>query len=258
LPAFFIGHGSPMNAIESNAFTREWQRQAETLPRPRAILVVSAHWLTRGTQITAMASPKTIHDFGGFPQELFQVQYPAPGSPDIAAEVKATLANTVVAEYNQDWGLDHGTWSILTHMYPKADIPVLQLSIDAGASASEYLKIGSALAPLRNAGILIIGSGNIVHNLRLVDWARIAEPNFAFDWAARADASVQNALRQNKWPSLAQFDLMSEDMKLAINSAEHYIPLLYVVGSAKQDEVVEIFNDTAVGGSLTMTCVRFG
>lgn len=247
-----------MNAIENNVFTAAWKRVADAIPRPRAVLCISAHWLTRGTQVTADSKPKTIHDFGGFPRELYQVQYGAPGSPEIAREIQAALKGTAAVTLSTDWGLDHGTWSILIHMHANADIPVLQLSIDATARESEFIKIGQALRPLRDKGILIMGSGNIVHNLRLTDWSRLNDLDYGFDWARAADNFVATALKTRKWEALARFQDFSEAMQKAVNSAEHFIPLLYILGAAYETEVPEFFNQVAVGGALTMTSVKFG
>lgn len=247
-----------MNALEQNVFTEAWQTIGKAIARPRALLCVSAHWLTRGSKITANQEPKTIHDFGGFPKALFQVEYPAPGSPEIAAEIKSALAPVSAANLSQDWGLDHGTWSILKHMYPAADVPVLQLSIDNQAGPADFLKIGKALQPLRDQGILIMGSGNIVHNLQLTDWSRLSDHNFAFDWAREADNFVVKSIRDKKMDLLTRFDDFSDAMRMAVNSAEHFIPLLYVLGAAHENEAPQIFNEIAVGGAITMTSFRFG
>lgn len=247
-----------MNALEDNAFTREWKSLTENLTGIRALLFISAHWVTRGTQVTAMEKPRTIHDFGGFPRELFQVQYPAPGSPQIAAEIIAALAPRYSATGDNSWGLDHGTWSILVHMAPRAEIPVLQLSIDGTAGTQDFFAIGAALRPLRDAGILVCGSGNIVHNLSRVDWARLDETGFAHDWAREADDLAQNYIKDHEWDKLIAFRELPQSMQTAINSAEHYVPLLYILGAAYPEEPIRFFNATAVGGALTMTSVRFG
>lgn len=254
----FVGHGSPMNAIEKNIFTDTWRSVGDSLPKPRAVLCISAHWLTRGSQITADQKPKTIHDFGGFPEPLYQVQYPAPGSPAIAGEVKNALSAVTTATLTGDWGLDHGTWSILMHMHSAADVPVLQLSIDAGAAPGDFMKIGKALQPLRDKGILIMGSGNIVHNLQLTDWSRLNDYNFVFDWAREADSFVTGCIKSKKWENLTQFGKFSEAMKKAVNSAEHFIPLLYILGAAEAGETPQFFNEMPVGGALTMTSVKLG
>ena len=257
-PALFIGHGSPMNAIERNSFSESWRTLGEALPHPRAVVCISAHWLTRGTQVTSNTKPKTIHDFGGFPQALYQVEYPAPGSPAVAEEIKAALAEHTPVTLTEDWGLDHGTWSILRHIHPAADVPVLQLSIDSSASGETFFRIGEQLRPLRDKGILFVGSGNIVHNLRLVDWNRLNDKGYAHDWAREADALAQKLIRERDYAKLIQWTALGKSMELAVNSAEHYVPLLYILGLSHADEKPLFFNAEAVGGALTMTSVRFG
>lgn len=247
-----------MNAIELNDFSNTWKAIGESLPAPRAVVCISAHWLTRGTQITANKKPKTIHDFGGFPKALFEVQYPAPGSPEIAAELKQALSGTANATLTEDWGLDHGTWSVLVHMHAAADVPVLQISIDATASPDTFFKIGEKLRPLRDKGILFFGSGNLVHNLGLVDWQRLNEKGFAFDWAREADSLMRKLIDEKNWQRLTGFRSLGKSAELAINSAEHYLPLLYVLGLSHPTEKAAYFNAEAVGGALTMTSVRFG
>lgn len=247
-----------MNAIESNIFSDKWKTLAAPLGDVRAVLVISAHWLTKGTQITAMEKPRTIHDFGGFPRALYEVEYPAPGSPAVAVEIAAALSALTEVGKDLEWGLDHGTWSIVRHIYPDADVPVLQLSIDTTSTAEHYFRIGEALRPLREKGILIIGSGNIVHNLRLVAWDRLNDLDYALPWAREADDLAQKLIREKKWDDLVQINRLPESMHLAINSAEHFVPLLYVLGAAHGDESPDFFNATAVGGALTMTSVRFG
>jgi len=245
-----------MNALEDNIFTKKWRTIGAELAAPRAILCISAHWVTQGSFVTANPMPKTIHDFAGFPAELHRVIYPAPGSPAIAEEICTALKIATRAESSEDWGLDHGTWSVLVHLRPAADIPVLQLSIDA--TATDFIKIGAALKSLRDQGILIIGSGNIVHNLRLVNWHRLNDIDYAFDWAREADAFVVEHIKEKKWDVLQQFNSFSVAMQTAVNSAEHFIPLLYILGAATIDEPVEFFNQIAVAGALTMTSMRFG
>lgn len=258
MPAFFIGHGSPMNALEQNEFTDAWRDAAHGLPPVRAILMVSAHWLTPGTQVTAMEKPQTIHDFGGFPKELFAVDYPAAGAPGIAEEIIAQLNGVASVRKNFNWGLDHGAWSILVHMFPEANVPVVQLSIDADATPEHYFALGRALQPLRENGILIIGSGNIVHNLARVEWPRLNERNYAADWAREAMAFSGQLLAKKDWQRLIDFQKLPQTMHIAINSGEHYFPLLYVLGCAFENENVTLFNDVAVGGALSMTSVRLG
>ncbi len=247
-----------MNAIENNGFSATWKKIGAALPQPRAVVCISAHWLTRGTQITSNKKPKTIHDFGGFPQELFAVQYPAPGSPEVAEELKRALVGTCAATLTEDWGLDHGTWSVLVHMHAAADVPVLQLSIDAAASPDMFFKIGEKLRPLRDKGILFIGSGNIVHNLRLVDWARLNETGYAHDWAREADSLVVKLINAKDWQRLIDWKSLGKSAETAINSAEHYVPLLYILGLSHPAEKAEYFNAEPVGGAITMTSVRFG
>lgn len=257
IPALFIGHGSPMNGIEDNEFSSRWRRMAEKIPTPRAVLVVSAHWMSRGTRITAMDFPKTIHDFGGFPQELFNVQYPAPGSPEIAMEAR-TLIKTIPIEEDHDWGLDHGTWTVVRHMYPNADIPVLQLSIDINKSPQSHFELGKELRKLRKKGILIIGSGNMVHNLRMLAWEKINDPGFGFDWALHINETFKKKISEGNFEPLINFEKLGKEANLAIPTPEHYIPLLYILGIKDETEELAFFNDKAVGGSLTMTSVKIG
>ena len=247
-----------MNAIEQNEFTEAWRDAVRGLSPVRAILMVSAHWLTPGTLVTAMEKPQTIHDFGGFPKELFAVQYPAPGSPDAADEIITRLEGAASVRKNFNWGLDHGAWSILVHMFPGADVPVLQLSIDADATPEHYFALGQALRPLSEQGIRLVGSGNIVHNLRLVDWARLGERNYAADWSREAMQLSGQLLIKKDWQRLIDFKNLPQSMQIAINSGEHYYPLLYILGAGHEDEEVTLFNDVAVGGALSMTSLRLG
>jgi 4,5-DOPA dioxygenase extradiol len=258
MPVFFIGHGSPMNAIEDNEFSQAWNAAGKSIPRPKAILCVSAHWETRGVGVTAMETPRTIHDFGGFPAELFAMQYPAPGAPELARRVgellqsDAALAGQTVG-MDQSWGLDHGTWSVLCRMFPEADIPVVQLSLDRNHDASFHYQMGRALQALRDEGVLILGSGNIVHNLRLMVW----EPT-AFDWAMEFDAQVKNWIVQDDHEPIIHYEKQGRAAALSINTAEHYLPLLYVLGLKQAGEPVSFFADQIWGGSLSMRCVRVG
>lgn len=247
-----------MNALEQNELTKAWHDSVKGLSAVRAVLMVSAHWLTPGTHVTAMEKPQTIHDFGGFPKELFAVQYPAPGSPTVADEIIARLEGAASVRKNFNWGLDHGAWSILVHMFPAAEVPVLQLSIDTDATPEHYFALGRALRPLREQGILVIGSGNIVHNLRLVDWARLGERNYAADWAREAMQFSGQLLVKKDWQRLIDFKNLPQSMQIAINSGEHYFPLLYILGAGYADEKVTLFNDVAVGGALSMTSLRLG
>ena len=252
MPAVFVGHGSPMNAIEDNAYRRAWTALGERLPRPKSILCVSAHWETRGVGVTAMDAPKTIHDFYGFPQALFDVRYPAPGSPSLARRAAALLAAHAPV-LDQEWGLDHGAWSVLVAMYSKADVPVVQLSIDTSKPGAYHYAIGQALAPLRDEGVLILGSGNIVHNLRQFDFRAQSQ----LDWAVRFDREVKQRIAAGAHGDLIAFDAMGADAQLAINSTEHYLPLLYVLGTQDSGDTVSFFNDSVVS-SISMTSVVVG
>ena len=257
MPVLFIGHGSPMNAIEDNIFSKRWQQMGKEIPTPKAVVVVSAHWLTKGTMVTAMPNPKTIHDFGGFPQALFDVQYPAPGSPELASEIQKLITNPAV-ELDHDWGLDHGTWSVVKHMYPNADIPVLQLSIDYYKPAAYHYELAKQLLSLRKKGVLIIGSGNMVHNLRMVAWDKLNEPEFGFDWALEMNDVFKNKISNGFHKELIQYEKLHKSATLAIPSPDHYYPLLYILALQTDNDKVEFFNDKAVGGSLTMTSVKIG
>ena len=257
MPVLFIGHGSPMNAIEDNEFSKRWGQMGKEIPTPNAVVVVSAHWLTKGTQVTAMPNPKTIHDFGGFPQALFDVQYPAPGSPELATEIQKMITNPAV-ELDHDWGLDHGTWSVVKHMYPNADIPVLQLSIDYYKPAAYHYELAKQLLALRKKGVLIIGSGNMVHNLRMVAWDKLSEPEYGFDWALEMNDIFKNKISNGFHKELIQYEKLHKAATLAIPTPDHYYPLLYILALQTDNDKVEFFNDKAVGGSLTMTSVKIG
>lgn len=257
MPVLFIGHGSPMNGIEDNAFSKTWAKLGAEIPKPKAVLVVSAHWLTNGTHITAMEAPKTIHDFGGFPQALFDVQYPAPGSPELALEASKLIASTSVG-LDHDWGLDHGTWTVVRHMYPNADIPVLQLSIDYSKPPQYHYDLAKELAALRKKGVLIIGSGNMVHNLRMVAWDKLNEPEFGYDWAHEINQIFKEKIVAGDAQSLIHYERLGSAAQLAIPTPDHYYPLLYTLGLQDKTDAIDFFNDKAVGGSLTMTSVRIG
>lgn len=257
MPVLFVGHGSPMNGIEDTEFSRRWTSMAREIPVPKAVLVVSAHWFTKGTKITAMDFPKTIHDFGGFPQELFDVQYPAPGHPAIAKETAALLHSAHV-ELDHDWGLDHGTWTIVRHMYPKADIPVLQLSIDYTKGPQYHYNLAKELQALRKKGVLIIGSGNMVHNLRMVAWDKLDAGEYGFDWARSINEKFKSLIQDGDHKPLINYSSLGQDALLAIPTPEHYLPLMYTLGAKTTKDDVSFFNDKAVGGSLTMTSVRIG
>src|SRR5215217_8408218 len=235
MPVLFLGHGSPMYAIQENEFTREWARLGRDLPRPRAVLCVSAHWLTRGTAVTAVEMPTTIHDFGGFPPELFAVRYPAPGDPEAAREVAEALRD-IPAGLDLEWGLDHGTWSVLRHMYPGADIPVLQLSIDYHKPGAWHYDLGRRLAALRRKGFLIVGSGNMVHNLRRVDFSKADEPEYGYDWAHAMNAVFKKHILDGDHAPLLAYEKLGPEALLAIPTPDHYYPLLYILGLQEEGE----------------------
>lgn len=257
MPVLFIGHGSPMNGIEDNAFSRRWKKMAADIPLPKAVLVVSAHWLSKGTRITAMDFPKTIHDFGGFPKALYEVQYPAPGNPALAKETAGLIQHTQVLE-DHDWGLDHGTWTIVRHMYPDANIPVLQLSIDYSKDGEYHYALANELSALRRKGVLIIGSGNMVHNLGMVDWNKLDQPNYGYDWATQINTTFKKLITDGDHRSLIHYEKLGREAKLAIPTPDHYWPLIYTLGLQEKQDNIAFFNDVAVGGSLTMTSVQFG
>lgn len=255
MPVLFIGHGSPMNGIEGNEFSSSWADIAKDIPQPKAVLVVSAHWFTRGTHITAMDFPRTIHDFGGFPQALFDVQYPAPGDPKLALET-AGLINSTSVGLDHDWGLDHGAWTVVRHMYPDANIPVLQLSIDYTKGATYHYNLAQELYQLRKKGVLILGSGNMVHNLRMMSWEMIN--GGGYDWALEINDKFKSLILNHEHQQLANYASLGSAAMLAIPTPEHYLPLMYTLGLQSGKEGVSLFNDKAVGGSLTMTSVRIG
>jgi len=258
MPALFVGHGSPMNGIEDSEFSRHWTQMAQEIPIPTAVLIISAHWFTKGTRITAMESPKTIHDFGGFPQALYDVQYPAPGNPSLAAAT-ASLVRSTRVELDHDWGLDHGAWTIARHMYPSANIPILQLSIDYSQAGQFHFELGKELYNLRKKGVLIMGSGNMVHNLRMVAWDKINEPGFGFDWALELNERFKSLINSGDDHSLIHYSSLGKEAALAIPTPEHYLPLLYTLGLRnKEKDPIGFFNDKAVAGSLTMTSVKIG
>jgi 4,5-DOPA dioxygenase extradiol len=257
MPVLFVGHGSPMNAIEDNEFVQKWRELGKSLPKPGAILCISAHWETRGTLVTAMEKPMTIHDFGGFPEELFDVQYPAPGSPELAKETQRIIKKTEVG-LDDKWGLDHGAWSVIKHLYPKADVPVIQLSMDYYQSAQYHYDLARELAPLRKKGVLIIGSGNMVHNLGLVSWEKMNEPGFGYDWAIEANEKMKNFILSNDHKALIDYKSQGRAFSLAIPTPDHFLPLLYALALKEENETLSFFNDKAVAGSLTMTSVRIG
>jgi 4,5-DOPA dioxygenase extradiol len=257
MPVLFLGHGSPMNGIEENEFVEGFKQQAKSLDKPNAIIVVSAHWETRGTYVTAMDHPRTIHDFGGFPKELYEVQYPAPGHPTLAKEVAELVKPSPNIQLDDKWGLDHGSWTVVKHLFPDADVPVIQLSIDRTQPARYHYELAKRLKKLREKGVLIIGSGNMVHNLRRVAWNKINEP-YAYDWAIEADTKMKAFIKNDDHQSLIDFRKQGTAFDLAIPTSEHYIPLLYTLGLKDEKDDTLLFNDQPLGGSLTMTSVKFG
>ena len=252
MPLLFVGHGNPMNAIEENEFGSGWKTAKDQIATPDAILCISAHWETNGTFVTAMERPKTIHDFYGFPNELFEVEYLAPGDPKLAAETKSLITKTNV-ELDNQWGLDHGTWSVLKHMYPRADVPVIQLSIDHNKSPQWHYELAKELLSLRQKGVLIIGSGNMVHNLHLADWHN---PNGAYDWACEINLQFKNLISDGNHKALTGYQSLGQSAKLAVPTSEHYIPLIYILGLKEENESIEFFNDKIVMGSLSMTSLK--
>lgn len=254
MPVAFLGHGNPMNALEHNRYTEAWRALGEAVPTPRAVVVVSAHWFIAHSAVTSMAAPRTIHDFYGFPEELFAVEYPAPGAPDVAEELAEVVKPRWVGVDGETWGIDHGAWSVLRHVFPDADVPVVQLSVDASKSYDEHLGLGAALAPLRRHGVLVVGSGNVVHNLRRVDWSR---PGLGFDWAHRFDdeARARMTADPESVPGLAEHP----DHDLAVPTPDHFVPLLYVAGlAAAEGETASTLVDGYEMGSLSMTSYTAG
>lgn len=256
MPVIFLGHGSPMNAIEDNEFVQGFRKISSEITTPKAIIAVSAHWETRGTQVTAMESPKTIHDFGGFPKALYQIQYPAPGMPPLANEVKSMTKSTEVL-LDEKWGLDHGTWTVIRHMYPEANIPVIQLSLDYYKRPQQHYELAKELYSLRHKGILILGSGNMVHNLALVHWQKLNE-NYGYDWALEANDKMKQLMKDGNHQELINFSKLGKAFEMSIPTPEHFLPLLYILALQDINEEIEFFNDEPVGGSLTMTSVKIG
>lgn len=248
----FIGHGNPMNAIEENRFVQGWRKTIQSVPIPQAILCISAHWETKGTFVTAMPQPKTIHDFGGFPKQLFDTQYPAKGSPELA-KLTQEIVKSVPVKLDHDWGLDHGSWSVLNVLYPKANIPVIQMSLDYSQSGQFHFNLAKELKSLREKGVLIIGSGNMVHNLGRIDWQN---PNGGFDWANEANEGFKKMILAEEYSKLARITEISSAFKLAVPTPEHYNPLLYILGLKEKSEQIAFFNDNTVMGSLSMTSIK--
>ncbi len=254
MPVLFLGHGSPMNAIEENEFVAGFRNIGKEISKPYAILCISAHWETKGTFVTAMQKPATIHDFGGFPQALFDVQYPAPGSPELAKETKSIVKKTIVS-LDDKWGLDHGAWSVIKHLYPNADVPVIQMSLDYNQPPQYHYELAKELSSLRNKGVLIIGSGNMVHNLGLMAWDKLNSDNFSFDWALEASDKMKKLILNGDHSQLINYRSQGKSFDLAIPTPEHYLPLLYTLALKEENEKIRLFNDKAVAGSLTMTSV---
>ena len=255
MPALFLGHGNPMNALAQNAYTAGWAAIGRALPRPQAVLAISAHWYIPGCGVTANALPQTIHDFGGFPPELYEVQYPAPGRPELARRVKELLA-PVPVKLDDSWGLDHGTWSVLTHLFPRADIPVVQLAIDERQPPLYHYEVGKRLAALREEGVLIVGSGNLVHNLHSYAWGRAGVE--AYDWAVRFETRVQELLLAGDDAPLVAYEGLGRDALLSIPTPDHYLPLLYILGLRRQEDSITFPVEGVDAGSVSMLAVRIG
>ena len=248
MPVLFVGHGSPMNAIEDNNYTRTWRSIAKRIPKPKVILSVSAHWYTKGTKINDEETPKTIHDMYGFPKELYEVSYNVEGSPHMAKVSRELISKETT--FDNSWGIDHGTWSVLVHMYPDRDIPVFQISVDAAAPPEEHYKIGRELKALREQGVLIFCSGNIVHNLRLVDWNKANE---GFDWAYEFDEYIYGNILSKNHENILNFNALEDTARLAVPTPDHFYPLLYALGASEEDDKISVYNKSGVLGSLTMT-----
>lgn len=255
MPAIFFGHGNPMNALAKNDYTTAWNTIGNSIPAPTAILCISAHWYIPGTVVTAMASPRTIHDFGGFPRELFEVQYPAPGCPELAKRVVKLLAPLPVT-LDQRWGLDHGTWSVLVHVFPEANVPVVQLSIDETQPPAFHYQVGKLLGPLRDEGILVIGSGNIIHNLHTYAWGK--HEVAPFDWAVRFETIARELLLNGDDAPLVDYELLGRDALLSAPTPDHFLPLLYVIGLRREDDAATFPVEGFDGGSISMLTVKIG
>ena len=255
MPVLFLGHGSPMNAIEENEFVRGFRQVGTSIPKPSAIICISAHWETKGTYVTAMEHPKTIHDFGGFPKQLFEVEYPAPGDPVLARETKELVKKTQVG-LDEKWGLDHGAWSVIKHLYPKADVPIIQMSIDYTQPAQYHYDLARELSSLRKKGVLIIGSGNMVHNLGMLAWDRLQDSEYGYDWALEASTKMKQYILNGDFKPMINFRNQGRAFDLAIPTPEHYLPLIYALGLKGEKEKISLFNDKALAGSLTMTSLK--
>jgi 4,5-DOPA dioxygenase extradiol len=256
MPVLFLGHGSPMNAIEENEFVSGIRSIGKTIPRPNAVLCVSAHWETRGTLVTAMERPQTIHDFGGFPKALYEVQYPAPGSPELARGIRSLVSGSDV-ELDEKWGLDHGAWSVIKHLYPDADVPVIEMSLDYYKKPEYHYDLAKELTSLREKGVLIIGSGNMVHNLRLVAWEKLND-DFGYDWALEASGKMKSFILSGDHKSLINYKSQGRSFELSIPTPEHFLPLLYALALKDENENTTLFNDKPMAGALTMTSVIIG
>lgn len=254
MPVIFFGHGSPMNAIEKNEFSETWKDLGRKIEKPTAILCISAHWETAGTYVTAMDQPRTIHDFGGFPKELYAIKYPAPGNPTLAEKIKSGIQSTNIG-LDTSWGLDHGCWSVIKHLYPEADVPVLQMSIDYTKGPEYHFALAKELASLRRKGVMIVGSGNIVHNLSMVAWDKMDISGYAYDWATEANNKMKSSILSGDYKPLLEYNKQGQAFRLAIPTPEHFIPLLYILALKESDENPFLFNDVAMMGSLTMTSV---
>jgi 4,5-DOPA dioxygenase extradiol len=254
MPLLFLGHGSPMNAIEENEFVKKFREEGATIPTPKSILCISAHWETKGTFVTAMDKPPTIHDFGGFPQELYDVQYPAPGNPVLAGEIAGIIRKTQTG-LDYKWGLDHGAWSVIKHLYPEANVPVVQMSLDYYQTPQWHYDLAKELASLRSKGILIIGSGNIVHNLGMVSWDRLNSV-FGFDWAVEASTRMKKFIQEGDHNSLINYKLQGNAFQLSVPTPEHFLPLLYILALKEENEKITLFNEKQVAGSLDMTSIK--
>ena len=252
MPVLFVGHGSPMNAIEDSEFSRAWAAAARSLPKPKAVLCISAHWETEGTRVTAMEHPRMIYDFYGFPPALYEKRYPAPGSPDLARTAQGLVQGNRI-ELDSDWGLDHGAWAVLCRMFPKADVPVVQLSLDSGKAPAFHYQLGRELKGLRKKGVLIIGSGNIVHNLGEIEWA-----DTAYDWALEFDARIKELILSGDHEAIIHYSRLGPSARLAVPTPEHFLPLLYVLGAQDESEQVEFFADKVTLGSMSMRSLRIG
>lgn len=251
MPVIFIGHGSPMNAIEENEFTEEWGKIAKQIPKPKAILCISAHWFTEKTRINTEENPKTINDFYGFPRELYEVRYTAKGAPDLAKKTKDLIGNFAIED--NTWGIDHGAWSILHRMYPKSDIPVYQISIDSLSEPKDLYEIGQKLKELRKENVLILGSGNVVHNLRHIDFS----VNGGYDWAEEFDREIKESIERGDFESIINYRNFGECAEYSVPTPEHFYPLLYVLGAVNRNDKVKIYNSSCIAGSLSMTSYVF-